>query len=85
MALLSDESENLYNKKYQKLNRALAQVIDDFSMVKFLPLDSTDEESIANVLLQIDHAIQYGEDLEVKNKDAPDNDDDFEWNQNGLN
>jgi hypothetical protein len=79
-----DESETWQNKKYQKLNNALAQIIEDFSMVQFVPLNNTDEESIANVLLQIDNAIQYGEDLDVKDKDASDNNDnDFEWNEKG--
>ena len=81
-----DENEVTWeNKKYQKLNSVLAQVIEDFSMVQFVPLDNTDEESIENVLLQIDNAIQYGEDLEVKDKDAPDNNhSDFPWNENGV-
>ena len=78
-----DESDTWQNKKYQKLNNALAQIIEDFSMVQFLPLDNTDEESIGNVLMQIDNAIQYGEDLEVKEKDGADNDSDVEWNENG--
>jgi hypothetical protein len=80
---LMDESDTWQNKKYQKLNNALAQIIEDFSMVQFLPLDNTDEESIGNVLMQIDNAIQYGEDLEVKEKDGADNDSDVEWNENG--
>ena len=40
--------------------------IDDYSLVKFLPLDVSDEESIGDILIQIDMAIQYGEDLEPK-------------------
>lgn len=78
-----DESETWQNKKYQKLNNALAQIIEDFSMVQFVPLDNTDEESITNVLLHVDNAIQYGEDLEVKEKDALDNENDFDWNNDG--
>ena len=35
-------------------------------MVNFLPLDITKEESVNSILLQIDNAIQYGEDLEPK-------------------
>lgn len=35
-------------------------------MVSFLPLNPLDEESISMVMLQIDNAIQYGEDLDVK-------------------
>lgn len=40
--------------------------IDDYSMVRFLPFDCTDEEGINIVLQHIDFSIQYGEDLEVK-------------------
>ncbi|KAJ8312974.1 hypothetical protein KUTeg_010347 [Tegillarca granosa] len=40
--------------------------IEDYSLVKFLPLDISDEESINDILLQIDTAIQYGEDLEPR-------------------
>ena len=40
--------------------------IDDYSMVSFLPLNPCDEDSITNLLLQIDNAIQYGEDLDVR-------------------
>jgi len=38
-------------------------------MVNFLPLDITDEESVAYVLAQVDNSIQYGEDLEVKERE----------------
>lgn len=40
--------------------------MDDYSLLKFLTLDLTDEGSIDDVLLCIDNAIQYGEDAEVK-------------------
>ena len=40
--------------------------VDDYSLVQFLPLDITDEDSINDALLQIDSAIQYGEDFEPK-------------------
>lgn len=35
-------------------------------MVRFLPFDRSDEESINIVLQHIDFTIQYGEDLEFK-------------------
>ena len=44
--------------------------LDDYSLVRFIPLDSTSEESISDLLLQIDFAIQYGEDQEVRNADV---------------
>lgn len=31
-----------------------------------MALDVSDEESVANIVLQVDLAIQYGEDLDVK-------------------
>ena len=40
--------------------------IDDYSLVGFQGLDVTDEESIHSVLVNIDTAIQYGEDMEHK-------------------
>lgn len=46
---------------FQKLNRAVARLIDDFSMVSFLKLDANDEESVGDILSYIDDAIQYHE------------------------
>ncbi|KKK13675.1 hypothetical protein P175DRAFT_0555227 [Aspergillus ochraceoroseus IBT 24754] len=46
---------------FNRLNRAVAQLIDDFSMVSFLQLDVQDEDSVAAVLSHIDDAIQYHE------------------------
>lgn len=40
--------------------------MDEYSLVSFVPLDISDEDSIGEVLLQIDMAIQYGEDADVK-------------------
>jgi GTPase SAR1 family protein len=46
---------------FDRLNRAVAQLIDDFSMVSFLQLEAQDEDSVAAVLSHIDDAIQYHE------------------------
>ncbi|RAH87485.1 putative ATP binding protein [Aspergillus japonicus CBS 114.51] len=46
---------------FHQLNRAVGQLIDDFSMVSFLKLDVQDEDSVAAVLSHIDDAIQYHE------------------------
>lgn len=51
---------------FHKLNRAVAQLIDDFSMVSFLKLDAQDEDSVGAVLSYIDDAIQYHEAQEPK-------------------
>ena len=65
--LLNEKTDDSkHKKKFYKLNKSLAKVIDDYSLVKFHSLDITDEESINDILLNIDNAIQYGEDLDVK-------------------
>ena len=46
---------------FKRLNQAVAQLIDDFSMVSFLQLDVQDEDSVGAVLSYIDDAIQYHE------------------------
>lgn len=46
---------------FQQLNKAVAQLIDDFSMVSFLRLDLQDEDSLAAVLSHIDDVIQFHE------------------------
>jgi len=40
-----------------------------YSLVRFFPLDSQDEESVGDLLLQIDSILQYGEDADVNVKD----------------
>ena len=46
---------------FTRLNRAVARLIDDFSMVSFLQLDVQDEDSVGAILSYIDDAIQYHE------------------------
>lgn len=55
-----------------RLTDAICQLLDDWQMVSFLPLNINDEESIGLVLLAVDHAIQYGEDLEVRGAEESD-------------
>lgn len=63
---MEDNSVSLTSKKFRKLTKAICGLIDDYSMVRFLPFDRTDEEGINIVLQHIDFTIQYGEDLEFK-------------------
>lgn len=63
--------------QFAKLNKSLIELVDDYTMVSFVPLDLTKESSIRYVLSQIDFCIQYGEDADVKVKDIDlDRDDD---------
>jgi len=63
------EFTSKWGQKYCKLTEALGNLIENFSLVRFIPLDRRDEENINDVLLSIDMAIQYGEDMDVKTKD----------------
>jgi hypothetical protein len=40
--------------------------LDDYDMVGFIPMDLSNEDSLDVVLQHVDHAMQYGEDLEPK-------------------
>ncbi len=65
--LINDDKETaFYRKKFHKLNKVLAKVIQDYSLVKFHPLDVSDEDSINEILMTIDNVLQYGEDQDVK-------------------
>ena len=48
-------------RSFKQLNRAVSQLIDDFSMVSFLQLDVQDEDSVAAVLSHIDDTTQFHE------------------------
>ncbi|RLN95330.1 hypothetical protein BBJ28_00013077 [Nothophytophthora sp. Chile5] len=59
--------ENLANSsepRWRPLSSAICNVINDFSMVAFVPMNINREESIETVLMHVDHAINYGDDLE---------------------
>ncbi|CAO3648335.1 unnamed protein product [Mucor hiemalis] len=61
---VDDDSETAAEKK-----RPIVQLIDDYSMVRFIPLNITDEDSVEYVLSHVDNSMQYGEDLEPKEPD----------------
>lgn len=69
--------------KFGQLNQSLVSLLDEYSLVSFVDLDCTEEDSIAYALSCVDHAIQYGEDLEPKEKaeDVVDDPDDVAFAQ----
>ncbi|KAH0564570.1 GPN-loop GTPase 3 [Cotesia glomerata] len=67
--LLADMEEDSWNQKYCRLTNAIGELIDSYSLVRFIPLDITDDESISDVRITIDNAIQFGEDEDVKTQD----------------
>jgi GPN-loop GTPase len=87
-ALLAEvASDSAWGRKYYRLSKAIGGLIEDFSLVRFQPLNINDEESISDLLLTIDNMIQYGEDADVKVRDdfdppeEPDDDDTEAYNQ----
>ena len=64
--LANGEFSNVFLGRFSQLNKAIASVIYDYSLVKFYTLDMSKEESITDLLVEIDLSIQYGEDLDVK-------------------
>lgn len=57
------------NEKFRKLNQAIAQLVDDFGMVQFLPLDCSDKDnnkSVELILSHIDDVTQWAEGQEPK-------------------
>jgi len=67
-----------FQAKYRVLSEALGRVLDDYSLVKFFPLDITSEDNILDLLTMVDNTIQYGEDLDVKTADFDYPEKDFE-------
>ncbi|KAK6029543.1 Putative ATP binding protein [Ostertagia ostertagi] len=67
-SIVEHDTPHMWNERHRQLTRTIAQVLEDYSIVKFVALNSDDEESIEQLLLVIDTTIQYGEDLEVKDR-----------------
>mmetsp|Transcript_23894 Transcript_23894/g.57617 ORF Transcript_23894/g.57617 Transcript_23894/m.57617 type:complete len:305 (+) Transcript_23894:83-997(+) len=63
---------NMRERRWSRLTESICSLLDDYSMVGFVPLNINDEDSVSHVLATVDHAIQYGEDLEVKGCDYDD-------------
>lgn len=59
-------------RRRHRLTTSICSVLDDFSMVSFLPLNITDEDSIDLVLMHVDNLVQYGENAEVRGADFDD-------------
>ncbi|KAL3917809.1 MAG: hypothetical protein SGILL_004536 [Bacillariaceae sp.] len=72
----TDEQRRLERRRRnrQRLTDSISQLLDDYTMVSFLPLNIRDEDSIDHVLSCVDATIQYGEDAEVRGFDGFDAD-----------
>lgn len=65
----ADSQTMMKGASFKRLNKAVAGLIDSFSMVSYLKLDVQDEDSVGGILSYIDDAIQYHEAQEPKEPD----------------
>ncbi|KAK3936088.1 GPN-loop GTPase [Diplogelasinospora grovesii] len=72
-----DKDALMSGATFKRLNTAVAGLIESFSMVSYLKLDCTDEDSVAAILSYIDDCIQYHEAQEPKEL----KDEEFEENE----
>ncbi|KAJ3327722.1 hypothetical protein HDU76_011246 [Blyttiomyces sp. JEL0837] len=68
--LLMEDVNRSTHPKLHALNKSIVQLIEEFNMVSFIPLNIHDEDSVTLVLAHVDNAIQYGEDVEPKEPKA---------------
>lgn len=62
----SDTETMMRGNSFKRLNKAVAGLIDSFSMVSYLKLDVQNEDSVGSILSYIDDAIQFHEAQEPK-------------------
>ncbi|KAH8159343.1 hypothetical protein CIB48_g8909 [Xylaria polymorpha] len=68
---LQDKDTLMRGAGFRRLNKAVAGLIENFSMISYLKLDVQDEDSVGAILSYIDDCIQYHEAQEPKElKDA---------------
>mmetsp|Transcript_15987 Transcript_15987/g.35981 ORF Transcript_15987/g.35981 Transcript_15987/m.35981 type:complete len:217 (+) Transcript_15987:620-1270(+) len=58
--------QKIRDHKLDKMTEAICSIIDEYTMVAYIPLDITDEESLDLVLSAVDQMLQYGDDVEFK-------------------
>ncbi|QLL31891.1 hypothetical protein HG536_0C00580 [Torulaspora globosa] len=64
--LLVDQNDKEMNPKFHRLNQCIANLVDDFGMVQFLPLEAKNPDSVSTILSYIDDVTQWAEAQEQK-------------------
>jgi hypothetical protein len=52
-------AQSLFSRRHRKLHAALAEIVEDFGLLSYIPLDVTSAESMGRVLARIDKANGY--------------------------
>eukprot|EP01016_Furgasonia_blochmanni_P046312 TRINITY_DN6651_c0_g1_i2.p1 TRINITY_DN6651_c0_g1~~TRINITY_DN6651_c0_g1_i2.p1 ORF type:complete len:268 (-),score=60.72 TRINITY_DN6651_c0_g1_i2:137-940(-) len=58
--IATDKSTSMFAQKYKQLTQKMGEVIDDYALVSFYPLDINDKISVSNLLALLDKANGYG-------------------------
>nr|WCZ58485.1 GPN-loop GTPase 3 [Andalucia godoyi] len=69
IAEMLDQSSVSHAPGLRRLHEQMAGLLDEFSLVSFIPLNIRDDESVEHVLYQADQCVQFGEDEEPKESD----------------
>jgi GTPase SAR1 family protein len=69
MDLINSEIETPWNMKYLNLSLALGRILDDYSLVKYFPLDIRKDSNMENLLLMSDLIMGVSDEADVKVKD----------------
>ncbi len=57
--VLRKRQTSKFSMRYEKLHRSLAELVDDYSLLSFSPLDITNGESVGRILAKIDQCHGY--------------------------
>lgn len=77
--LFKEEIESTKNSKFLNLNKALVDLLENYSLVNLIPLNINDEESIEEVLYNADLTLQFLDNQEPKEDfyEQPDQEEDY--------
>jgi hypothetical protein len=67
------DERNFFNKKFFALNEKIVDVIDNFWSVNFQTLNIQDEETVQDLMINLDNMVQYDEYRMPKDRDFLDN------------
>ncbi|CAG2115543.1 unnamed protein product, partial [Medioppia subpectinata] len=67
--LLEDRVSDKWGEKHRKLTEAFGKLVDDYSLIKFMPISVLDEDSLNDILITVDNVVQFDEEQDVKVRD----------------
>ncbi|KAG9394881.1 ATP-binding family protein [Carpediemonas membranifera] len=60
---------NMDMPMFSTVNDTIAELVADYSMIQYYPLDYTDDDTLLNIVAQLDHMLQFYDDAEVGGAD----------------